>query len=987
MRRLLIVATSLLTVAAGCGDDDASGGDGDASPDVAGDVADVGGGDTGPDVPLPDAGDADAGDGGSGDAADTGDADAAADTDDGPDGGDGETDGGDADDGEAGDLSDGEADTPEMDGGGVEATDGEAGDADAVDTDEGDVDATDGEAGDADAVDTDEGDAGPDADAGCVTAADCPDPGPCAEVGCGDSGQCEVTPLEDGLPCDDGNACSAGDTCQAGVCTGGAAVTCDDGNPCTDDLCVPAEGCTHQNNFATCDDGDPCTEGDRCEAGECVGPEAACDDDNPCTVDTCDPATGTCEHVADDDLTCSDGSECTLGDHCLDGDCVPGSTDGCEDDNACTDDVCQEGTCAHIVLHGIPCEDGDACSVDDVCSAGHCAPGAQRECDDGNPCTADSCDPVTGCEHTAMSGEACEDGDACTVEDTCDAEGTCVPGAPLDCSDGNPCTSTACDAETGCTFDPVDGGCDDGDICTEEDICSGTECVGMAKTCDDGDACTRDTCDPVLGCQHVDTSGECVDDSPCTDDACDPKVGCVFTPNDDPCDDGDACTVGDTCVDGVCASEPLDCDDGDPCTWDVCDPEEGCVNEPFTGPCEDGDACTEGETCGEEGVCVGGTPVDPDDGVACTVDACDPASGPVHEPDWSACEVGQVCDPTNGCVEADMHLVVSKLMLLPEDPAVGAGQGQWLALTNVGEGAIDVSSLRVVNSQGGLARVRAASGDPEAPVVVPPGATVAGIKAPPDGAEVPDGFTFVYGQPDDTFALRVTGDILTFLDGPANLVGVLDFSLTAEGPEVPQHVLPVVPGAPTELDAAVLAEASGSGADDDLAAWCAWPAGSGAPEEPTLDCGRVRLNEVGLAGPDGARWLELHAPSGASLDGLTLRVLDPAGALLTTLSAGDGRAPIGALPVRVDAEDGVALPAMGEGSVQLLRQGALIDVYGFGALETEVDDTGLPLVEGTAGPILPEGAVAIRSADGVDTDDNAADWELSDTGSPGEPNP
>src|SRR6185295_8227684 len=59
----------------------------------------------------------------------------------------------------------------------------------------------------------------------------------------------------------------------------------------------------------------------------------------------------------------------------------------CNDNNACTTDVCNNGTCEH----------------------------APVTCNDSNPCTTDTCNPATGCVFT-----------------------------PMVCDDGNPCTSDAC---------------------------------------------------------------------------------------------------------------------------------------------------------------------------------------------------------------------------------------------------------------------------------------------------------------------------------------------------------------------------------------------------------------------------------------------------------------------------------------------------------------------------------------------------------------
>ncbi len=49
-------------------------------------------------------------------------------------------------------------------------------------------------------------------------------------------------------------------------------------------------------------------------------------------------------------------------------------------------------------------------------------------CDDGNPCTYDTCDPDLGCLH-AYNSDPCSDGNACTTNDTCNG-GACVGGNP-----------------------------------------------------------------------------------------------------------------------------------------------------------------------------------------------------------------------------------------------------------------------------------------------------------------------------------------------------------------------------------------------------------------------------------------------------------------------------------------------------------------------------------------------------------------------------
>src|SRR5262249_14889847 len=61
------------------------------------------------------------------------------------------------------------------------------------------------------------------------------------------------------------------------------------------------------------------------------------------------------------------------------------------------------------------------------------------DCDDGNPCTDDLCDPVLGCLH-ASNGAQCSDGIVCTTGDVCSG-GTCVGGGPA--AGCTPCQAAA----------------------------------------------------------------------------------------------------------------------------------------------------------------------------------------------------------------------------------------------------------------------------------------------------------------------------------------------------------------------------------------------------------------------------------------------------------------------------------------------------------------------------------------------------------------
>ncbi len=77
----------------------------------------------------------------------------------------------------------------------------------------------------------------------------------------------------------------------------------------------------------------------------------------------------------------------------------------CDDGNPCTTDTCSAGVCAHApVRDGTSCSDGNLCNGTEICQAGVCRAGTPLVCNDGNPCTTDTCSPTRGCVHTAIAG-------------------------------------------------------------------------------------------------------------------------------------------------------------------------------------------------------------------------------------------------------------------------------------------------------------------------------------------------------------------------------------------------------------------------------------------------------------------------------------------------------------------------------------------------------------------------------------------------------
>lgn len=142
--------------------------------------------------------------------------------------------------------------------------------------------------------------------------------------------------------------------------------------------------------------------------------------------------------------------------------------------------------------------------------------------------------------------------------------------------------------------------------------------------CDDGLFCNGDETCVSQVCQPG-TAVACDDGVSCTTDSCDEVARiCVAPPNDGLCTDSSVCNGAESCGPGGCqAGTPLDCNDGSACTTDGCDPVTGCTSTPVV--CNDGSACTT-DSCNPATGCVT-TPVVCSDNNECTDDSCDPISG------------------------------------------------------------------------------------------------------------------------------------------------------------------------------------------------------------------------------------------------------------------------------------------------------------------------------------------------------------------------
>lgn len=382
---------------------------------------------------------------------------------------------------------------------------------------------------------------------------------------------------------DNGTACANDTACVGGNCVNGiccstkcvspptckvaAAATCSGGTTCV---------YANASNTTACDDNSACTTLDECLNGTCTGKNPLdCSDSNLCTTDSCDPSSG----------------------------CAWAPAINCDNlTDACKVGVCNTntGACAAIA---VDCGDGDLCTTDSCDSVSGCAWVPAINCDNlTDACNFGLCDANTGTCGAIQADDntPCRD-NACKVGQTCQS-GICSPGSAVDCNDGDPCTNDPCDTLLGCSHPPNAAACNDSDLCTTVDVCAGGTCQGGSpKDCvGTSDSCNVGTCD----------SGDGV---------------CKKVPRGDgtPCTDSSSCTTASSCSSGQCGG-----------TGDVC----GGVGVGVCTPIGDGSthscACAVGFKLAAGPTCVAATD-------ECAGDAGCPAT---------ACKANADCnDPTATC--------------------------------------------------------------------------------------------------------------------------------------------------------------------------------------------------------------------------------------------------------------------------------------------------------------------------------------------------
>jgi len=283
----------------------------------------------------------------------------------------------------------------------------------------------------------------------------------------------------------------------------------------------------------------------------------------------------------------------------------------------------------------------------------------------------------------------CDDGVPCTV-DSCEVSSGLCANAPDNafCDDGVGCTNDACDPETGCESTPVDANCDDGIDCTVDACDAELDCLFTSDPgrCDDGIACTDDVCDALRGCLFTPNDANCDDGVDCTIDACDAETDCGFVPDDGFCDDGRFCT-------GVERCEPASgCVAGvDPCPGQFCrEADARCVDCLADADCDDGAFCNGAEFCDAAGSCAAGGP---------------------------PCPVPQTCNEDQDRCESESGLTLDVKPGACPNSLVLTGRG-FVSAALVGTSSddvreIDVGSLRLSRTDG--------VGTELAPNLAPPG--------------------------------------------------------------------------------------------------------------------------------------------------------------------------------------------------------------------------------------------------------------------------
>ncbi len=268
------------------------------------------------------------------------------------------------------------------------------------------------------------------------------------------NGSAPHTPCLPGTACDDNTSCTAGSVCSSS-CVCGAPVTCDDGNPCTVDTCGDgAPACLALEGQS----GVSCGTGFTCDGGECrsatVGPRLIINEISAGPDGWVELANVGKKHayLARYLLSSSGGGAAvTSGPAGITASLAPGARlvvpyhalaanklDALllHRDNEVVETVSNywsQGSTLGLCVARRPDLTGTFAGTSVACTKGASNGGALTVC---------------------AVGGACDDGNACTTGEKFTSTCACQGGTTKDCEDGDVCTSDACDPDHGCSQVP-----------------------------------------------------------------------------------------------------------------------------------------------------------------------------------------------------------------------------------------------------------------------------------------------------------------------------------------------------------------------------------------------------------------------------------------------------------------------------------------------------------------------------------------------------
>ncbi len=336
----------------------------------------------------------------------------------------------------------------------------------------------------------------------------------------------------------------------------------------------------------------------------------------------------------------------------------------CDDANPCTADACTNGTCTYLEQPDGPAPTATQVAFD--CKAVMCAQGVAKVQNDNadilidaEDCTFDTCSDGKAFNTPKPDDTACTMGSAGGTCSGGKCKIVCTTADDIKCNDGNPCTQDSCDLGQGvCSFTPLNGVSTPG-VAQKSGDCRVQICVDGKDTdsADDSDLpVTATDCDEELCTNGIATNPPLALDVSCgvnKDQYCDGAGTCGECNSPTHCPDPDNDCQERSCIAHVCGitfspvltprAAPFQTS-GD-CKVVVCD---GAGNSAAQPEVDDTDKPVDGNLCTKD-ICTGGTPTNPNQpaNTACGVNGACNATGQCGCANDNACMAPETCGGGN----------------------------------------------------------------------------------------------------------------------------------------------------------------------------------------------------------------------------------------------------------------------------------------------------------------------------------------------------